>query len=122
VPFYLTTIQGYLERLPKAVSTAAVVTFLSQYFLSSLARLSQALTSGGAIWLDYVKLFDESRLVHVTSLDFATLTTLAPFWMYNDAQGRNWEQRWVPTEQDCVTFWQCVTSATAPCVHVWGRG
>jgi hypothetical protein len=31
--------------------------------------------------------------VHVTSLDFMTLTALAPFWMYNDAEQRQWAQR-----------------------------
>ncbi len=29
----------------------------------------------------------------MTSLDFATLTALAPFWMENDAVGRNWDKR-----------------------------
>ncbi len=29
----------------------------------------------------------------MTSLDFMTLTALAPFWMYNDAEARQWEQR-----------------------------
>ncbi|KXZ48343.1 hypothetical protein GPECTOR_28g750 [Gonium pectorale] len=55
--------------------------------------LFQAVTSDSAVWLDYMKLFDESRLVHVTSIDFATLTALAPFWMDNDATGRNWDKR-----------------------------
>ncbi len=48
-----------------------------------------------AVWLDYLKLFDESRLVHVTTLDFALCTALAPFWMDNDATARNWDKRWV---------------------------
>ncbi|EFJ48269.1 hypothetical protein VOLCADRAFT_60480, partial [Volvox carteri f. nagariensis] len=59
----------------------------------SLYYVFQAVTSNGDIWLDYFKLFDESRLVHVTSIDFATLTALAPFWMENDATGRNWARR-----------------------------
>ncbi|KAG2487273.1 hypothetical protein HYH03_014114 [Edaphochlamys debaryana] len=52
-----------------------------------------AATAGDYYWLDYLKLFDESRLVHVTTIDFATLTLLAPFWMELDASGRNWSQR-----------------------------
>jgi hypothetical protein len=40
-----------------------------------------------------VRLFDQSRLVHATSIDFALCTLLAPFWMANDAEGRQWEQR-----------------------------
>ncbi len=31
--------------------------------------------------------------MHVTTVDFATLTALAPFWMEIDAVGRKWEQR-----------------------------
>lgn len=38
-------------------------------------------------------MFDESRLVHATSIDFLLFTTFAPFWMYNDAQKRGWEPR-----------------------------
>ena len=48
---------------------------------------------GGDAWLGYLRLFEESRFVHVTSLDFMCLTALAPFWMANDAEGRKWEQR-----------------------------
>lgn len=29
----------------------------------------------------------------VTTLDFLTLTALAPFWMSNDAKLRGWEER-----------------------------
>ncbi|GBF96446.1 hypothetical protein Rsub_09245 [Raphidocelis subcapitata] len=55
--------------------------------------LFQAATAGGQAWYDYMRLFDQSRLVHATSIDFALCTLLAPFWMANDAEGRNWEQR-----------------------------
>eukprot|EP00798_Chlamydomonas_sp_ICE-L_P016492 gene16492-22718_t len=43
----------------------------------------------GEAWLGYLNLFDESRLVHVTTLDFTILTALMPFWMYNDAEARS---------------------------------
>ena len=59
----------------------------------SLFCIGQAATAGGDSWNDYVKLLQESRLVHVTTLDFLTLTTLAPFWMENDAELRKWEDR-----------------------------
>jgi hypothetical protein len=29
----------------------------------------------------------------VTTVDFLTLTTLAPFWMSNDASARKWDKR-----------------------------
>lgn len=31
--------------------------------------------------------------MHVTTLDFLTLTALAPFWMWNDASLRKWGPR-----------------------------
>eukprot|EP00878_Enallax_costatus_P020875 GHUV01022085.1.p1 GENE.GHUV01022085.1~~GHUV01022085.1.p1 ORF type:complete len:137 (+),score=41.59 GHUV01022085.1:346-756(+) len=52
-----------------------------------------AVTAGLEQWLGYVQLFDESRLVHATSLDFMLCTLLMYFWMSNDAQGRNWDKR-----------------------------
>jgi hypothetical protein len=57
----------------------------------SLFCIGSAAAAGGAAWAEYFRLLQESRLVHVTTLDFLTLTTLAPFWMENDAQLRNWE-------------------------------
>jgi hypothetical protein len=52
-----------------------------------------ALSAGGQEWLQYVRIFDESRLTHATSIDFALCTLLMPFWMGNDAQRRNWANR-----------------------------
>lgn len=48
---------------------------------------------GGAAWYEFLRLFDSSRLVHATTIDFTICTLLAPFWMSNDAEGRKWEQR-----------------------------
>ena len=61
--------------------------------ISSLGLWTLALTAGGPAWAEYSHLFDESKLVHVTSVDFCLLSAFAPFWMYNDAQLRNWEPR-----------------------------
>lgn len=55
--------------------------------------LFKAVTAGGDAWVDYLRLFDQSRLVHVTTVDFMLCTLLAPFWMSNDAEGRKWQQR-----------------------------
>jgi hypothetical protein len=62
---------------------------------AAAAQLYFAATAGGAAWADYWKLFEESRFVHVTSIDFCCLTAFVPFWMYHDAEGRKWEQRCV---------------------------
>jgi hypothetical protein len=58
-----------------------------------VACAAQAAAAGGPAWAAYFALFQESRLVHVTTLDFLTLSALAPFWMDNDAQLRGWEGR-----------------------------
>lgn len=55
--------------------------------------LYQAATAGVPSWNAYIKLLQESRFVHVTSLDFLMCTGFSSFWMYNDAQLRNWGPR-----------------------------
>ncbi|KAL4443934.1 hypothetical protein ABPG75_011671 [Micractinium tetrahymenae] len=55
--------------------------------------LGQAALAGGAQWDAYLKLLEESRFINVMTLDFLTLSALAPFWMSNDAALRRWEGR-----------------------------
>ncbi len=57
----------------------------------------QAALAGAASWEEYGKLFVESRFVHVTSVDFLALCLFAPFWMWNDAEKRDWEGRHAPS-------------------------
>jgi len=56
-------------------------------------RARQAAAAPGQAWAQYIKLFDESRFVHVTTLDCGALTLFCPFWMWNDAQRRGWGAR-----------------------------
>ena len=56
-------------------------------------RWLQIALAGGEAWTEYLQLFNESRFVHVTSLDFAALCLSAPFWMWNDAEKRQWPGR-----------------------------
>jgi hypothetical protein len=82
------------EGWDKAFMRAAETPYLPAGLLAGSAYwLSQALSAGGDAWLQYLQLFDQSRLTHATSLDFVLLTLLMPFWMSNDAERRNWEQR-----------------------------
>jgi hypothetical protein len=53
--------------------------------------ITVAATAGGVQWRDFGTLFFMSRFVHVTTVDFMTLTLLAPFWMENDAKLRSWD-------------------------------
>jgi hypothetical protein len=58
--------------------------------------IGKAALAGNSQWNDYFTLFWMSRFVHVTSIDFLTLSVLAPFWMENDAKLRSWEGRETP--------------------------
>ncbi len=64
--------------------TAAVL------LLGALSQAYLAATAGPAAWSEYGRLFDESRLVHVTSLDFLALSSFIPFWVSLDADSRKW--------------------------------
>jgi hypothetical protein len=59
-------------------------------FLCGVAAfaLGSAAAAGPAAWVAYGQLFDESRLVHVTTLDFITLTACSWSWVGNDARAR----------------------------------
>jgi hypothetical protein len=59
----------------------------------ALLCIGKAALAGSDSWVEYGRLVQESRFVHTTTLDFLTLTTLAPFWMYNDAQLRRWKNK-----------------------------
>lgn len=68
----------------------------------TLAMFYQAATAGSASWEEFGRLLEESRLVHVTTLDFALLTAFAPFWMTNDAEARGWQERCVWSPFTCL--------------------
>lgn len=55
--------------------------------------LFQAFSAGTASWNAYFRLFDESKFVHVSSLDFCALTALVPIFLWVDAEKRNWGPR-----------------------------
>lgn len=52
--------------------------------------LTYAATAGGPAWKEYDQYFRESQFVHVMSLDFLILASLAPFWLFNDMTVRKW--------------------------------
>lgn len=69
--------------------------FAALLFGGALISLAQVALAPSAQWVEFGKLFDESRLVHVSTLDLTVLTLCAPFWMFNDAAQREWEPRCV---------------------------
>lgn len=56
--------------------------------IATAGLLFNAFSSGLASWDAFFRLFDESKFVHVTSLDFCALSALAPLFLWNDAQKR----------------------------------
>ncbi|KAK9056824.1 hypothetical protein SSX86_024188 [Deinandra increscens subsp. villosa] len=47
----------------------------------------------GDNWKEYFQYFGGSRLIHATSIDFALLSSFAPFWVYNDMTNRKWTDK-----------------------------
>ena len=72
-----------LRALESPVTAAALL-------LGALSQAYLAATAGPAAWAEFGRLFDESRLVHVTTLDFLALSSFIPFWVSLDAGSRRW--------------------------------
>ena len=60
---------------------------------ASIYLVYNAVTADSQAWIAFLGLFDESRLVHVSTIDLMILAALTPFWMSNDAQLRGWKYR-----------------------------
>ena len=62
--------QNLSQRVTESTITAALT------LLGTIVVIGTAVPAlvSGQQWADYAHLFDESRLVHVTSIDFALLT------------------------------------------------
>lgn len=76
---------GVARKALESRLTAAVL------LCATLGLVGTASLAGDVAWLDFSRLFKESRLVHVTSVDFLTLSLCAPFWVYNDASARGYK-------------------------------
>lgn len=62
-------------------------------FAVGLGLIVNAGLATGDNWREYLQYFGGSRLIHATSLDFALLSTFAPFWVYNDMTVRKWTDK-----------------------------
>ena len=74
-------------RSTQGVSSAASDVYKRQ-LVATAGLLFNAFSSGVESWNAYFRLFDESKFVHVTSLDFCALSALAPLFLWNDAEKR----------------------------------
>nr|XP_043621976.1 uncharacterized protein LOC122593615 [Erigeron canadensis] len=83
--------EGELKRWPlnflESKLTAGVV------FALGLGLIVNAGLATGDNWKEFLQYFGGSRLIHATSIDFALLSTFAPFWVYNDMTARKWSDK-----------------------------
>lgn len=77
-----------LESKITAISLAIGAAVCLGYIISHLPPFADS-----KLLTDYLRLFDESRVVHVSSLDALALVSFSPYWMYNDAERRQWSSR-----------------------------
>ncbi|WJX33208.1 hypothetical protein P8452_21438 [Trifolium repens] len=57
---------------------------------SGIGIITYAGLAGEDVWKEFYQYCRESKFIHVTSIDFTLLSTLAPFWVYNDMTARKW--------------------------------
>jgi hypothetical protein len=55
--------------------------------------LAYALTAGPSAWNVYGQYFDESKFIHIMSIDFTGLVSFMAFFMWWDADKREWDSR-----------------------------
>ncbi|CAI7848345.1 unnamed protein product [Closterium sp. NIES-54] len=61
--------------------------------LAASGLVISAATAPSTDWLEFLQYFQESLLIHVTSMDFVLLNMFLPFWLFNDMAYRNWAPR-----------------------------
>ena len=94
-----------LESKITAVSLAIGAAICLGYIISHLPPFADS-----KLLTDYLKLFDESRVVHVSSLDALALVAFSPYWMYNDAERRQWSSRYPPSPIHAAWFFSTIAA------------
>ncbi|CAI5510667.1 unnamed protein product [Closterium sp. Naga37s-1] len=61
--------------------------------LAASGLVISAATAPSTDWLEFLQYFQESLLIHVTSMDFVLLNMFLPFWLFNDMAYRSWAPR-----------------------------
>ncbi|KAL2632233.1 hypothetical protein R1flu_016919 [Riccia fluitans] len=71
-----------LSRWPLSLLESKVTAVVA--IISAIVLLGYAGLAGADQWAEFSQYFRESRFIHVMTIDFVTLSTLCPFWVYND--------------------------------------
>ncbi|KAH6780994.1 transmembrane protein [Perilla frutescens var. hirtella] len=81
--------ESLLRRWPLNFLESKLTTGIA--FLAGLAIVVYAFSSSGDVWKEFYQYFKGSKFIHIMSIDFALLSTFAPFWVYNDMTARKWD-------------------------------
>ncbi|KAI7835501.1 hypothetical protein COHA_010596, partial [Chlorella ohadii] len=90
VPADAADLQGWQNLMQKGMESPVVAVLC---LAGAAWCVAQAALAGPQQWDAYFRLLEESRFINVMTCDFLCLCALAPFWMANDAQLRNWDKR-----------------------------
>lgn len=77
-----------LKKFPLNVLENKLVAYGA--LLSGVGLAVTVALAGAEQWTEMLQFVRESKFIHVMSVDFLTLSTLAPFWVYNDMATRRW--------------------------------
>ena len=86
------------KNLSLKMTESTIFSLVLLFIVIGLAATAAGAALSADQWREYLHLWEESRLVNVSTLDFGLLTAFAPFWIQNDAQRRKWAdgERLVP--------------------------
>lgn len=80
-----------LQKFPLNVLENKLVAYAA--LLSGIGLGVTAALAGADQWTEMLQYVRESKFIHVMSVDFLTLSSLAPFWVYNDMATRRWLEK-----------------------------
>eukprot|EP00250_Pteridium_aquilinum_P021145 c2503_g1_i1 orf=23-1045(+) len=75
-----------IERWPLKILDSKILSIVVA--VAGACLLGVAATAGSESWAEFMKYFNSSRFLHIMSLDFLALSSLAPFWVFNDMEVR----------------------------------
>ncbi|XP_027127320.2 uncharacterized protein [Coffea arabica] len=86
-PIEVTELRRWPLNFLESKITAAIA------LAAGLGLMAYAGLSDGAVWREFYQYFRASKFIHLTCIDFALLSTFAPFWVYNDMTARRWDNK-----------------------------